>query len=398
MDPKQFQPEMSGRLVKTTGHAPRVRAGVVDNVPVTSMAFIPNPLPPTLDDASKGKVLSDVVAAQTALMRLEGLLRGMPDPNVLLGPMRKREASYSAKIENTTASVREIAIVEAGQPPPRPEVLEVRNNLRALQHGIDSKLPLCVRLIREMHQILLTGVDEKKQPGQFRSGQVHIRGPSPELAHARFVPPPPGNELHRCLDAFERYLNAPAKNRSELPIELALTHYQFECIHPFLDGNGRIGRILISLLGFKRGTVEFALPNVSRFLEVHRDEYCEHLLRVSTHGEWVPWIRFFCRAITEDSDADAIRIRELADLREQYHDQVTGKRTSILVKRLIDLLFIRPAVTTAIVSDELDITAPSAQKHIDSLARAKILKEITRKTYGRVWVAEDLVRLIEVTP
>lgn len=398
MNPTLFQPGMSGRLVKAIGHEPRVQGGIVENVPVASAAFVPNPLPPVLDDASKGKVLSEVVAAQTAVMRLEGLLRGMPDPNVLLGPMQKREASYSAKIENTTASVREIAIVEADQPPPRPEVLEVRNNLRALQHGVASRLPLSLRLIREMHEILLGGVDEKKQPGQFRTGQVHIRGHTPEIAHARFVPPPPGDELRRCLESFERYLNGPVKNRFELPIELALTHYQFECIHPFLDGNGRIGRILISLYGLKRGAVEFALPNVSRFLETNREEYCEHLLRVSTRGEWVPWIRFFCRAIAEDSDADAIRIRQLAELREKYLAKVTGKQTSILAKKLVDLLFVRPAVTTAIVSRELGITTPPAQKHIDNLARAKIIREITGRNYGRVWVAEELVRLIEVTP
>jgi len=368
-----------------------------ESVPVRSHAFVPNPLPPSFSDAQRGQVLSEVVAAQTALIRLEGLLRGMPDPHALLGPMLKREAKYSSKIENTTASIREIALVEANMPAPRPEVAEVRNNLLALQHGINSPLPLCLRLMREMHAVLLLGVDDTKQPGHFRASQVHIRGVEPGLETARFVPAPPGDEMQSCLNSFEKFLNRKADPGSpiEFPVELALVHYQFECIHPFMDGNGRLGRLLIPLAGIKRGLVEFALPHVSRFLESNREEYCELLLRVSTKGDWVSWIRFFCRAIVEDCTKNMVRVRRLADLREEYLQRVTGKKTSVLAQQLVDLLFVRHAVTTAIVSQELGITTPPAQKHIDRLEKAKILREITGGNYGRVWVAEDLVRLIE---
>ncbi len=396
MNARQFQSDAPGRLVRTVGYEPMLRGGVPENVAVESLAFVPNPLPPSLSDSERGRLLDDVVAAQTELIRLEGLLIRMPDPNILLGPMQKREASYSAKIENTTASVREIAIAEADQPPPRPEVLEVRNHLHAFQHGIRSKLPLSLRLMREMHEILLSGVDERKQPGKFRPGQVHIHGTQRGLAHARFVPPPSGKELNGCLDAFERYLNRDRGQWLSLPIDLAMAHYQFECIHPFMDGNGRIGRLLIPLLGLKRGQMKLALPNVSRFLEHNRGEYCDHLLRVSTHGEWVPWIRFFCRAIVDDCRADEERAVQLVHLLRKYRELVTSKRTSILMGRLVDLLFIRPAVTTSIVCRELGVTAPAAQKHIDRLARAGIIREITGNNYGRVWLAEELVRAIEV--
>lgn len=398
MSKEQIQASLPGRWVSTTGFEQRIRNGVPEAVSVQAQAFVPNALPPRLSDAERGQVLSDVVSAQTALLRLEGLLRGMPDPNVLLHPMRRREAIFSSRIENTTASAREMALVEADQPAPRLEVLEVRNNLQALEHGVRSRLPLCLRLIREMHEILLSGVDEKKQPGAFRTGQVHIRGAEPGIASARFVPPPPGHEMQWCLDEFERFLN-PVGERArefvEFPIEIALVHYQFESIHPFMDGNGRLGRLLIPLAGYKRGIVEFALPHVSRYLELNREEYCERLRRVSTHGEWVAWIRFFCRAMAEDCVADLVHVRRLAQLREAYVQRITGKQTSVLAHRLIDLLFTRPAVTTAIVKRELDITTPPAQKHIDRLQKAKILREITGGNYGRVWVAEEIVRLIE---
>jgi len=394
MDPAKFQTQMPGRLEAISANVEVTINGRPTLQPVKAHAFVPAPLPPPLAGDDLARALSAAIDAQSELARLDELLGSLPNFDLLHSQMQKREASYSSKIENTTASVREIDAAHAGVPITRNDVTEVQNNYRAIRFATTSPLPLSLRLMRETHRLLLVGAPTSKRPGEFRKGQVHI---GDTLATARFVPPPAGPVLAACLDTFERYINRADSSTPRLPIDLALIHYQFETIHPFADGNGRMGRLLIPLVGMKRNQLRFAVPNVSRYLSRNRREYCDLMLDVSTNGAWVPWIEFFCRAIVEDCRDDAARLRQLAALRDKYRELATGKRTSSLLLSVIDMLFSSPAVSISILTKKLSISAPAAQKHVDHLAKKKILREITGNNYGRVWVAEAIYDIIEAT-
>ncbi len=333
-------------------------------------------------------------------MRLESLIQSLPDPQILLTPMRRREVAYSSKIENTIAAVQEVALAEINTADQRAEVLEVRNNLKALDLGAQSPLPMCLRLIREMHKELMTGVrGGEKTPGEFRTGQVFIGKDGPDaFRHARFVPPPPGQILHDCLSEYEKFLNpGPGRERPKkvLLLELAMSHYQFESIHPFSDGNGRLGRLIITLTGFKTGELAFPLPYISRYLEANRQEYYDRMLAVSQQGNWEGWFRFFCRAVLADCVDGADRARRLLKLRETYREKLQTARNSSLLLKLVDLLFKNTAVTVVTVRVALSITAPPAQKHIQTLVDLGVLREITGGNYARVWVADAILNVIE---
>ncbi|HYF15599.1 MAG TPA: Fic family protein [Phycisphaerales bacterium] len=343
--------------------------------------------------------MADLMAAQQAMLRLEGFARALPSPTTFFGPARRREVIYSSKIENTFATAREVALVETTQKGARGDALDVFASQRAFEHGVGSPLPMCLRLMREMHAELMKFSDPRKtSPGEWRDIQVCIGDERRGLAEARFVPPPPGEHLAACLGALEDFLRPPgasARPRGELLVEIAMVHYQFECIHPFKDGNGRLGRLLICLWGYKIGALEFPLPFISRYLERRREEYYNLLLRVSTHGDWTEWIRFFCHAVAAECAADLHRAQALAAYRQRMVDGVTAKRTSVLTLRLIDLLFEKPAVTVSEATRRLGVTPPSAQAHIDKLAEAGFVREATGSEYGRVWLAEELLTMID---
>lgn len=386
--------QIPGKLVPTLGYVREMREGMPKAVEVPGLAFVPDPLPPAITDDMRGRLLREVNDATAALMRLESLVRSLPNPQILLVPLRRREVTYSSKIENTIAAIDEVAMAEINIVPPRQEVLEVRNNLRALEHGLQSPLPMCLRLIREMHAHLMEGVrGSDKTPGEFRTKQVFIGEDGPDaFQRARFVPPPAGEKLAQSLDAYEKYLNPPsASNREVFLLELAMSHYQFECIHPFADGNGRLGRLIIALSGLKSNELSVPLPYISRYLESHRDQYYDGLLGVSNRGDWEGWFRFFCKAVRSECLEGVERAARLLALRESYRSKFQSAQRSSLTLKLVDLLFQKPAVTVASVRGWLGITAPAAQKHISLLERTHALTEVTGGTYGRVWVAQEIL-------
>lgn len=403
MEKSAFKSTATGRLVAATAWERRLREGIPESTPVQGWAFVPDSLPPKVEhDLFIGRVSTSLLSAQANLARLDGIVAGLPDPGILLYPFGVREAKLSSKIENTIASAEELAIFEANRSKARDEVREVRNYMDALEHGLKSKLPLGNRLFREMHEILMAGVrGQDKRPGEFRSTQVFIGDESKGFRSARFVPPPPGNELQQCLADFERFLNPAGYGQSiagaRLPrlVEIAVAHYQFECIHPFSDGNGRLGRSIVAVSLCKEGLLSRPLTYVSAFFEKRRQDYYDLLLRVSTHGDWEAWVKFFCDAVATEALDGIRRARRLHDLRERYVKAVTAKRGSVLAARLVDWLFVRPAVTASSVARRLEVSIPSAQKHIDRLVRARILREITGGTYGRVYLARGITRAIE---
>lgn len=396
MPKMRLSPRSPGRLVPTVAYERRANGARWEVVEVRGEAFVPDPLPPKIDRTLLiGRLYPELSAAETSLARLDGIAGTLVSPELLLRPLRIREAKLSSQIENTIATAEEIALAEAGRPTERNEGREVWNYIRALDHGIGSPLPLCNRLIKEMHQILMQDVrGDDKGPGEFRSVQNDIGKDGSRFADARFVPPPPGEHLENAMGDLERFLNSTSHGLPWL-VATAMAHYQFECIHPFRDGNGRLGRLLVALSMCKAGVLSRPLLYVSAYFEAHRQTYYDLLLRISTDGAWEPWIGFFCEAVASQAEDGIRRSRKLRELRDGFRARVSGKRASALSIALIDRLFERPAVTNAIVCDMLGITAPAAQKHLEALVAKGILTEVTGGSYGRVYVARPILAVVE---
>jgi Fic family protein len=275
-----------------------------------------------------------------------------------------------------------------------PDVREVANYVRALEFGLESlrHRPLKLGMIRELHHVLMTGVrGGDKTPGALRNIQVFI-GPTMNMADARFVPPPP---LHvpTALEALENFIETP----STLPplIRIALVHYQFEAIHPFQDGNGRIGRLLITLMLAADRLLPQPMFYLSAYFEKRRADYYRHLLEVSQKGAWTEWLSFFLKGVTDQANDSLYRVTRLLQLRHKYRAKLLHARSSLLTLKLIDELFSNPVITAARASTALDVSATSAKSHIDRLVNAKILKETTGQKRGRVYIAVGVVRSLD---
>lgn len=363
----------------------------VGRPPVDYWAYVPNPLPPALELGGFARLLEEV---GLAIGDLNGAGRLLPNPHLLIRPFIRREAVLSSRIEGTQASLSDLLFFEAAPelPQPAPDVREVANYVKALNHGLDAlgKLPLSLRLARDIHRVLMDGVrGGHADPGEFRRTQNWIGPPGCTLNEATFVPPPV-QEMHACLKDWEAFLHT-----RELPllIQAALIHYQFEAIHPFIDGNGRVGRLFITLFLAERGVLPQPLLYLSAFFEKHRDAYYENLLRVSTHGAWDEWIAFFLRGVRSQALEGVARMRGLLALKDRYHITASGHgRASGTSYRLLDCLFDTPVITARMVKDRLRLTYPSAQAAIQRLVDARILEEVTGQQRGRVYVAREILR------
>lgn len=358
------------------------------------IAFVPDPLPPNV--LWDGQMVSLLSTADRALGRLAGVGQTLPNPHLLIGSFKRREAVLSSRIEGTQASMDDLLLFEAAPTvqPRVPDVREVWNYVRALEHGLDRQknLPMSKRLMREMHGILLEGVrGQEHTTGEFRRSQNWIGPPGCSLADATFVPPPP-SEMCEAIDALETYLHEP----STLPplVRLAVIHYQFEAIHPFLDGNGRIGRLMITLLLCMEGNLPGPLLYLSAYFERHRSEYYAGLLNVSCDGQWTEWITFFLRGVAEEAMDGVDRATRLLVLRERYREAFHSARSPALLLKLIDELFGAPAMTAARAAEVLRVTPSTAQRNIDKLVRSGILRETTGRKRYRVFLADEIIRVL----
>ncbi len=388
MNPERFRNSPAGTLIKVGSGA------------TAYWAFVPHPLPPLLVmDHALVRQLSE---ADRALGELAGLGRTMPNPHLLIRPFLRREAVLSSRIEGTQADITDLYAYEARQlalPGFQPtaadsDVREVYNYVQAMEYGLERlrTLPVSLRLIRELHERLLEGVrGEQATPGEFRRSQNWIGPPGCTLNEAVFVPPPV-DEMHRALDAFERYLHAD----DEYPplVRLAFIHYQFEAIHPFLDGNGRIERLLISLLLVHWDLLPLPLLYLSAFFEKRQQEYYELLLRVSEAGAWQQWVRFCLQGVAEQARDAIARAKRLQDLQTQWRLEVTKARASSLLLRLIDLLFEVPVLTIPQAQRLLGVTYRSAQRNINKLVQAQILQPLGSQVYGKVFFSPEIVGII----
>lgn len=396
MNSTQFTEHAPGRLVPTTLKEKRVRNGMPELIDVRMRAFMPDPLPPHLDwGALKIAMFDDHSQAVMALGRLNGLHKRLGGAVGLLRTLWMREAKLSSEIEGIETTAEEMVLAGAGRSlGVRSQGRESWNYVKALEHGIESELPLCCRLIKEMHGLLLTGVrGDEKRPGQFRSDPVFIGDPEQGPRHARFIPIPPGEALERAMGDFERFAHeCPA----EIPplFAVAMMHYQFEALHPFRDGNGRIGRVLISRSLVKERLLDHPVVYMSAYINEHKREYVDRLLAVSTHGEWERWIRFMIHAITTQSTDAIVRSEALINLRQLYLGKLTSLDASANLVRLLDRLFRLPALNAAEVCEELGVTPTTAYRYLDTLEKAGVLREHTGRARNRDWIAPGIVSVI----
>lgn len=356
-------------------------------------AFVPAPLPPELGWTAK--LIGALSDADRLIGRLAGEGRRLPNPHILIRPFVRREAVLSSKIEGTQATLGELLAAEAGAAVERSpdDLREVGNYVVALEHGISrlKKLPLSVRLTRELHQKLMTGVrGHHAMPGPFRTVQNWIGKPGSTTATASYIPPPP-REIEPCLAAWEKFLH-----ESKLPplVTIALAHYQFEAIHPFLDGNGRVGRLLITLFLTERQILPAPLLYLSAFFEASRRDYYDGLRGVSERGAWNDWLEYFLLGVARMSEDALSRATRINQLVAQWQQKVSGESTSNPL-RVVKLLSANPFLTTKGAAQTLGIAFTTAQRTIERLERAGIIKQVGEAKRGRVYCAKALLDILE---
>ncbi len=358
---------------------------------------VPRDLPPELRfDVSLINALS---TADRALGRLEGSITGLPAPELLMRSFVRREAVLSSRIEGTVASINDIYLFEMNPESTQsaPDVGEVYNYVRALDHGLDrlKHVPFSLAVVKELHAILLEGVrGSDKSPGAFRKKQNFISR-TERIEDASYVPPPHEHVLER-LESLEKFVNSS----DELPllVRLAMIHYQFEAIHPFEDGNGRVGRLLISILLGRARALTHPVLNLSAYFEKHVSKYYGLLLKVSQTGDWNAWIEFFLRGVADQAVDAAERSKALFKLRDGWVALSQKARTSALMIKMIDMLFVNPYIKSTQAAKELDVKHQSAQKLIDQLVGQGVLEEVTGRTRNRVYRASKILRVLEAAP
>ena len=349
-------------------------------------AFHPEALPRQLDlDAEAVGLLDEATAA---VNRLGGVGLLLPNPHLLIGPHLRIEAVLSSRIEGTQTDVPQLLrleVEEAVSPEQAADAREVANYIVALEHGLDrvrSGFPVSVRLMREMHERLLHGARGRhRRPGELRKSPVWIGGDT--LDNAVFVPPPPDT----MPDALKDLENFVHEQPMPLLVQIALVHYQFEVIHPFLDGNGRLGRILIPLLLVERGVLPEPLLYLSAYFEQNRSEYYDLLLRTSQQGDLLPWLKFFLRGVRRQAQDAERRTHRLvllqADLRSQLLEE--GRPASVL--RLAESLFANPLVNARTAARLIDASVPTANAAIRALIKRGDLQEISGRERYRLYEA-----------
>ena len=357
--------------------------------------FVPQPIPRTLTlDPDTILALS---AADTALGRLAGAGRLLPNPHLLVSPYVMREAVASSRIEGTQASLSEVLEATAtGLSAPGSDVREVQNYIAAFNSGLEllRSMPLCLRLIRDVHAVLMEGVrGQERSPGEFRTTPNWMGSPTDTPDNAAFVPPLP-EEMSPLLNDLESFLNEDVR----LPalVRCALAHYQFETIHPFLDGNGRLGRLLAVFYLVQQDLLPEPLLYLSAYFETHRAEYYDRLQAVREKGQLQAWLQFFLTAVARQA-ADAVeRAGRLADLRENYRRDLASTKSR--ASEVVELLMANPFVTVRNVQNDLDITQPGALNLLRAIERRGWLREIGSIGRRMVWVAPEILSVIADLP
>ncbi len=362
-------------------------------------AFIPAPLPPDPPVSIDGELAHLLSEADRSLGRLDGVASVVPNPDLFVAMYVRQEAVLSSQIEGTQSTLEDVLqfeIDEKGRELPK-DVEEVVNYVRAMNYGLArlKELPLSLRLIREIHAELLKGVrGAHRTPGEFRRSQNWIGPENCTLTTATFVPPPVP-EMHEALDNLEKFLH----DETTLPalLHCGLAHAQFETIHPFLDGNGRVGRLLITFLLCQRGILQRPLLYLSHFLRAHRAEYYDRLMAIRNGGDWEGWLKFFVRGVGEVSREATETAQAILKMREENRQAIAAKLGgNAFALSLLDLLFEQPLVTISIVEQRLKCVYVTASKLVEHFVQLELLKEITGHRRNRRYRYEPYLALFHV--
>jgi Fic family protein len=344
-------------------------------------AFIPEPLPPTPAVIFDDKMKTALSRADRALGRLDGSIETLPHPELFLSMFVRREAVLSSQIEGTQASLSDVIKAEAAvSDRARPsDVIEVQNYMEAMEAGTTllAKLPISTRLITELHRVLMTDVrGEYQNPGEIRESQNWIGPAGCTLRDALFVPPPRG-EVQRLLGQLENFLH----DESPLPplIRIGLAHAQFETIHPFLDGNGRVGRLLITLFLVEKTLLRHPVLYLSYYFKKYRAEYYDRLQGIRDDGDWERWLLFFLEGVAQVANLAAETAQKVLRLREDHRQKIidTFERAAAAPLRTLDKLYALPITSANIVMGDVGTSYPTANNIVQQLAKIGILKEIT---------------------
>lgn len=373
------------------------RAGILESCEVRGVsyqAFVPASLPPDLRyDAVRANALS---AADAALGELAGVGRQLPNPHVLMAAYVRREAVFSSRIEGTQASMEEVYEDEAAHASASddaPDIQEVRNYVTALEFGVtevQQGREISLAFVLDLHRRLMAGVrGEDKQPGEFRQNQnwIGLRGSTP--ATAIFVPPHP-DRLPQALAEWERFVQVEAVAHPPL-VACALLHQQFETIHPFADGNGRVGRLLIPLFLMEQKRLPLPLLYLSGYIEQNKREYARLLQDVRTDGAWEPWVDFFLRGVAETAREACAHAKDIFDAYEVARDAVGGNHNSV---RLLRFLLENPFVSVSRAAGLLGVTLPTARKAIEDLRVAGIVTDAAKRGRTPLFVARRFLDIL----
>ena len=379
MNPDDFKSGAAGECVRIDGG---------------HWAFVPGALPTAVDLNELWQPLGE---ADAALGAIQGLSAGaqLPFLHMLIASAVRREAALSSQIEGIQTQLPDLLRAEVEDPgleKADDDLKETRNYVTALNQGVEAlkaEQPIKAHLVRGLHATLMKGArGQDKTPGAFRTKQNYIGPPGAGLANARYVPPPP-HEVPRLIEEWEVF----AGQRGGMPdlVRCAILHHRFEAIHPFFDGNGRVGRLMIPLFLIERQRLFEPLLYLSDYLEQHRPDYYALLQSVHMQGEWTPWLRFFLTGVTYASRKAVGQATQLSNLRRELRGRLVKK---FRARNLIDELFANPYVDSAYASKRLSVDRKTAQKSIDLLEEMGIVKEITGRNWGRLWVAPAILQII----
>jgi Fic family protein len=383
MEQNGFGSNATGRLVATIGNR---------------KAFVPDPLPPKRLDLNP--IAEQLAKASQAIGELRGIGRSMANPMLLIRPLQRREAVSSSGMEGTYTTLSDLFLFEAGagDAAKRDDNREVLNYVRALAQAIQqlSDLPISSRLLRNAHGVLLAGVSNHRgasvEAGELKRDQNWIGG-SGRIETARFIPPPP-KEAADALDDLAKFIYRDERGGIPPLIDAALAHYQFETIHPFADGNGRVGRMLITLMLIQSDTLRQPLLYMSPWLERHKDRYIDLMYDVSRKGEWLPWLSFFLEAVTESAHGTIRVVERLQDLQAKYREQFQTARRSALLPRIVDLAFEQPAMTITDIAEQIGVTYQAASNNVAALVKAGLATEFG--SHPKVIIFEEILEALRL--
>ncbi|KPK96097.1 cell filamentation protein Fic [bacterium SM23_31] len=375
----------------------KYRAGKYIKQPLGYKAFIPETLPPKPAVELDEKIYALLSESDRAIAKLDGITTVLPNPDIFIAMYVKKEALLSSQIEGTQASLEGILEFDANLKPKEDirEIKEVINYINALDYGKKrlEKLPMSLRLIKEIHKILIKGTrGEHKKPGEFRTSQNWVGPPGASINEADYIPPPP-NMVISAMGELEKFLHS--KDIIPPLVKIALIHAQFETIHPFLDGNGRIGRLLITFYLMWKGILSKPLLYLSYYFKKNKALYYDMLMKVRNDGAWEKWITFFLQGICETSKEAVVTARDIIVLREEYKEKIFKHSiSSIYAIRLLDLVFDMPLVNIKIVAQRLSVSNVTAIKLVNKFETLGILQETTGGKWNKEYINKEYLEII----